>query len=1634
MSTRLNKRFIIILTASMFALGVLVAGVAYIAISGDAERQVRKAQELEAQGEYSDAVDRYARAIGKDPTNLDYYDMLESALLKLVPESRAESRERYSQYLAVLAKRKGASVDNPASWDRVIEEFSRRARIIGGAGDAWYDVQDQAERMVDEFGFREDESAVAATARANAYIANSMAWRIDLLKPQEREDFDELVEEMIAAETTNPLLWEGALRVKLVEASRHKAKGDERLVRRELDGPEGFDGYQAKLLELGVEQTPEIQALRIQRYELDRADEAAAAEYRTLYDAFDAEVRALVERIIASEDPDSLASDEDLLRRSVMTMVLGNDAVVELLQPLLAEGNLPMDLSLVIYKNMAQSDPDTAILAARQTLDVDPMSVSLLAMMQGIARQQAALSIFDALYMQVASEKEGVSAVDLRVAREEAAREYEGDPQYEDVLMYMDGAIAFAEDDLIAARSQLSEVAGRPLMNDPIIQRRFLPRFIAVMIMTGERGVAIDQLQEYASNLSPRAAIGLRKSIANELIRVGRLEDAMNEIQQILSVDPTDEEGLALRDNLLERRERLSESAAGVATPQARVFTLASGALGDGRLEDARQVLTEAIAKFEADQFKHMLITVETMLGNSEEALRIAGMFDDPENNEILQRQLILIETEDPIERVDQLVQLLEEEESVQKSMRYIYLQRLAYGSDPEDAEAASALLEDAFAVAIADLPDSRNVRQRVVISSIEDERRSDWAAGPESASQRALDALEAVETDEIHFINTKARILVQTRDPEAALDLLAPLDERGLANSDTWFTRGQAYALIGRLEESLTAFENAYERSPDSIQIVKAYIDALEYSGEQDKALGILRSSRRSDRLAFALRDDWLNAESIYGDQREALNQRRRILLSDLGESRVEDGVVDITNALELARLMLTVPIDRQDIMRNGEVVYSPTAWDSMRVSRRREVIAAERASRRAFTFNLLEGLETRARSDQERLAVGLVMAQAHRLADQVAEANQKIDEIIECCNSLLAPSQRLILIDVMRDLGRTDQQLEQYMLAAQEATLEQKRALVDQIAAAGYIPESVDVAESMYADSGSPIDGLIVVERLAQLGELERANTLLERIEVEQGDTDDDYLRYLLSLSRGAVSSMEGRAALDNLAKLDSRIAKLQNSGDSEGLRQVTAELDQTKADAVGKLKQGVEALREVDTSSRARLTPKIRMHNLLKLQVMLENDDSLKAEILDNARQAVDLDPVNWTAVQCLMQAHLIMANPSEALSVVDQYFRRGGMAQPARASIMEVARLEGKPGLAIPSLERAMERDPSNSIWPKSIARLLLETGRNDEAAEMLWRSIELESTVDGVAEFIRVEFMRPDPDMKRISEAIAMQESIVDDRPDLKAAYATALVDAGNIRQGEEMYLDAVRTSRAFLDSPSADALIVDRVLGYHNRIFPNDSISDMENRLRSEIGELGIHDYSSLASACVSSANPTPEDIGLAIEYLKKAAEIPTDDQVYLKILLDRLASYSYFSGECEQAIETLQRIVSMGNPAGQSLNNLAYMMLDCNGDASGAIVYSVRALQKGPANPQYLDTHGTILLELGRYAEAEPLITQAVAIKPSASNLIHYAQLLVRTERNEQARVIIRRISTEFPQLSAKQQALVNELIDLTS
>ena len=1631
MATRLNKRFIFILTAVIIVLGIAVGGVAYIAISGDAGRQVRLAQELEAEGNYVDATDRYGRAITKDPTNLEYYDLFENSLLKIVPESRAEARDRYNQYLAVLGRRKNVSVDNPESWSHLLLEFYRRADLLGpSAGDVWDDVQDQAQRMHEEFVDADDPAGMDAAQLARVYWLYAMSNRLDLLKPQDEADFDTITDELMAAQCTDPLFWEAVLKRRLSAAARHLSKGDARLVSIELEGEGGFDQNVKAMEALGeIQMTPRLLALLANRDRMGPSTPESDARFQQRYDQLLAMAQEQVDLILAAGPGESSREASDLLRSSLLAGLIGANDAIPLAQPLVESGQLQLDLSLMLFQSLAQSSPEFASSVARHALSVEPRTVGLMSIMQSVVRQQAAIAIFDSLYSQVAQKAEGLTIVDLKVAREEASKEFQGEPSREDVMLYMDGSIGLMENDAAVATTKFAQLNNSPLIQSSNMQRRYIPRMVAALLMSGERGIAIEKLRAYAENMPSGAVVGVRVAIARELLAIGRLEDASAEVEKVLAIDPDNANALAIIEEISNLDSDINNEAIGAATAEARAFSRATAALADARPEDARAVLLAAIDGFDDNEsFKRMLITVDILLDNREEAREIAGTIENVENDMMLQRQLIILEYENPIERIDALVEFGYEGEAAQNAMKFIYLEGL-YRNDGEGKEEAYAALPEAFAAAVAELPDNRGMCQRFMVSSVQLDRMEESIGSSESYVQRALAAFEAVETDEVQIRNTKARMSAVTGDPASAVEILDPLITRGLGNAETWYLLGLSYSDLGQTEDSVEAFSNAVNRAPDNARFVLAYAKSLEDSGELEKALNLLRVSRRSQSLGLQIRDPWLSAESKYGDQKSALNQRALIYTSDMEDATNPTDVIDTANALEFARLLLVVPIDRTDIRVSGKPRFTPSAWSGMNGLQRREIIMNERDARRELAFKIISEVSNRSKSEQARASVMMIKAQAHSLADQQDLLRQELQDVIDCCDEILSPEQRFRLIEMLQLAGDDDAITSQYEQLAESTDLPTLRVLVTRLNTARKPELAQQVAASIYEASGSTSDAMLLADTCITLRDFDQAGSLLDEFKVDETLPSNKALMYQFYL---LDSNYNGQLAQELTAKaleLDKLQAEYLKSDELEQAVETAEKAKKLRVDVANRLNSGLAAVESAREIAPGQVLTLLRKHELLRAKALTLGGAANEADVLANGREARDLAPIDWRSNRSLMEAHLMMGNPDEALSVLDQYFRRGGMSPDARSSIMSIARIEGKPGLAIPALTKAMERDPSDALWPRAIARLLIETGDVSSASDMWWKVLEIDPSSGAISEFVALEFNKEQPNMSRINEVLDLRPELVEAEPDLKAASASAMMKAGNRRRAERAYEQAYLDSLEVLEASGKSTPLL-RVLTYYDTIYPDDNNELMESRLSGFTEKpVGPHVLNAIGEA-YAREGVTGESAAKAAGCFKRAVDLCQEDDPYRLRLLNNYASILYMSGDCSGAIESMLEMVKSGTVSPNALNNLAYMILECNDDASTAVYYSTQALQLAPSSPQYLDTHGYILLKLGQFEQAELFLSRAVQIKPSATNLIHFAELMLLTDRKPEAEILIEKIDKDFPELTEDQQNQVNDLI----
>jgi tetratricopeptide (TPR) repeat protein len=284
-------------------------------------------------------------------------------------------------------------------------------------------------------------------------------------------------------------------------------------------------------------------------------------------------------------------------------------------------------------------------------------------------------------------------------------------------------------------------------------------------------------------------------------------------------------------------------------------------------------------------------------------------------------------------------------------------------------------------------------------------------------------------------------------------------------------------------------------------------------------------------------------------------------------------------------------------------------------------------------------------------------------------------------------------------------------------------------------------------------------------------------------------------------------------------------------------------------------------------------------------------------------------------------------------------------------------------------------------------------------------------------------------MSRISEALEMRPDLVDANPDLKAARSVSMVMSGDQRRGERAYEISYLEALELLAS-SGEHLPLERVLTYFDKVFPDDGNEKVESRLSGMNGKpVGPYVLKYIAES-YARQGATGESATQAAEYFKRAIEICEEDDPLRNRMLTSYAAILYMNGECSGAIDSMKDMVESGAATANSLNNLAYMLLECDGDASTAVYYSTQALQLAPSSPQFLDTHGYILLKLGQMEASETFLSRAVQIKPSVNNLIHYAELMLLTDRRDEAEILVEKIGKDFPTLTEDQQNQVNDLI----
>jgi tetratricopeptide (TPR) repeat protein len=126
--------------------------------------------------------------------------------------------------------------------------------------------------------------------------------------------------------------------------------------------------------------------------------------------------------------------------------------------------------------------------------------------------------------------------------------------------------------------------------------------------------------------------------------------------------------------------------------------------------------------------------------------------------------------------------------------------------------------------------------------------------------------------------------------------------------------------------------------------------------------------------------------------------------------------------------------------------------------------------------------------------------------------------------------------------------------------------------------------------------------------------------------------------------------------------------------------------------------------------------------------------------------------------------------------------------------------------------------------------------------------------------------------------------------------------------------------------------------------------------------------------------------------------------------------SVLFGKGDMKAACDSFERAAEIAQRNAAALNNAAYLLVKVKNDTSKAFELASRAVQLAPAQPDYLDTLGYILLKSGKLAEAEDVLNKSVAVAPTASALLHLAEVRAGQGNVGDARQLLDRARAKSP------------------
>ncbi len=167
-----------------------------------------------------------------------------------------------------------------------------------------------------------------------------------------------------------------------------------------------------------------------------------------------------------------------------------------------------------------------------------------------------------------------------------------------------------------------------------------------------------------------------------------------------------------------------------------------------------------------------------------------------------------------------------------------------------------------------------------------------------------------------------------------------------------------------------------------------------------------------------------------------------------------------------------------------------------------------------------------------------------------------------------------------------------------------------------------------------------------------------------------------------------------------------------------------------------------------------------------------------------------------------------------------------------------------------------------------------------------------------------------------------------------------------------------------------------------------------------------------------------------ALELLNIALDYAVEDQEKSSVL-HLMGETCYAQGDYPASAEAYERALRF-NATAATLNNLAYVYVDCLDDPESALPHAQAAAELQPMSPQVLDTLGWTLTKLRRYDQAVRYFNKSLNLVPLPVTRYHLAYALERmgrvTAARQQAQAALVMLERRSDEALAQQ---IRELLD---